>query len=48
MDKTGLVMKNVISDQITIIDRRPKLIPSRRSAHGRRTQNVYHSKIEFD
>jgi len=46
MDKTGLVEKKVISDQITISDMTPKPIPRKRRAHGRRTQNVYHSIME--
>jgi hypothetical protein len=46
MDKTGFVLKNVISDQMTNSDMRANMIPRRRSAHGRRRQYVYHSKIQ--
>lgn len=46
MDKTGFVLKNVISDQITNNDAIANIIPRRRSAHGRIRQYVYHSKIK--
>jgi hypothetical protein len=45
MDKTGDVLKNVISDQITMSDIAPNAKPRSRSAHGRIRQYVYHSII---
>lgn len=32
---------------MTIIDNPPKAIPRTRNAHGRMTQNVYHSTTNF-
>jgi hypothetical protein len=46
MDKTGFVLKNVISDQMTNSDIMANMSPRRRSAHGRIRQYVYHSKIQ--
>jgi len=44
MERVGLLIENVTSDHMTINEIRPRMMPSIRIDHGRRKQNVYHSK----